>query len=171
MNDTISKPVSLKSHDFIYWLQTWPYKHLLSWWYHLHSIYFIFCCMCGFVCDCLAWNWRLWIIIWFLMVWPCFREVCGSEFYKVVTMWQVTILVGSQLEGPALLNVEKNDQSHMAFFCCAIIWSGSFHSPLVVSYSIPPLSHNIGSCHTQQLISLLWHLLLNRALKHHHIIQ
>ena len=29
MNDTISKPVSLQSHDFVYWLQTWPYKHLI----------------------------------------------------------------------------------------------------------------------------------------------
>ena len=86
MNDTISKPVLLESHDFVYWLQTWPYKHLMSWWCHLHSIYFIFCCLCGFVCDCLDWNWGLWIIIWFSMVWPCYREIfVGVNFTK---LWQ-----------------------------------------------------------------------------------
>ena len=90
MNDTTSKPVSLESHDFVYWLQTWPYKHLISWWCHLHSIYFTFCCLYGFVCGCLDWNWGLWIVIWFFMVWPCDREVLWKyslQSCDSVTWW------------------------------------------------------------------------------------
>ena len=169
MNDTISKPVSSESHNFIYWLQTWPYKHLLSWWCHLHSIYFIFCCLCGFVCDCLAWNWRLWIIIWFLMVWPCFMEVLWE--------WILQSCDNVTSDDPSWFPVwrasftkfrEKWSKPRGFLMCHHLVWKFSFAISCVIQHPAVVPYHWLLSHSTT--ISLLWHLFLNWALQCHPVI-
>ena len=164
MNDTISKLASLESHDFIYWLQTWPYKHLISWWCHLHSIYFIFCCLCGFVCGCLDWNWGLWIIIWFFMLWPCHREVLWKY-----SLWSYDSVTNNDPSWFPVWRVgftkfrENRLKPHGFLMCHHSLWKFSpsishviQHLAVVPHIWLLPHSTNI---------SLLWHLHLNWPLK------
>ena len=84
-------------------------------------------------------------------------------------MWQVTIPVGSQFGGLALLYLEKNDQSHVAFLMRHhLVWKFSSAISHVIQHPTVVPHHWLLSHSTT--ISLLWHLLLNWPLKHHYVI-
>jgi hypothetical protein len=75
-----------------------------------------------------------------------------------------------QFGGPALLNLEKNDRSHVAFFlmCHHLVWKFSSAISRVIQH--PAIIPHCWLLSHSTIISLLWHLLLNRALKHHYVI-
>ena len=79
------------------------------------------------------------------------------------------ILVGSQFGGLVLPNLEKNDQSHVAFLMCHhLVWKFSSTISHVIQHPAIVPNHWLLSHSTT--ISLLWHLLLNWALKQHYVI-